>query len=342
MHTVTVALLGSCAIGGLLRFQKRRLVRYLVITVALTVVVIGGTRALFAGILRPEYARDKVLIGMHLLREPADAVVLRTVPPPEEADARPVLQSLRERGVLRVGYLPEALPYAFFNAQGHLVGLDVELAHHLAHELGVRLELRPIERATLEAQLAAGYCDIVMSGVVVTTGRASRILFSQSYLDETLGLVVRDGDREAFSTWAAIRARPRTTIAVPDVPYYIAKIRQSAPEAQIRIVPDTFTIATTPVTADAIAMTAERGSAWTLLYPQFTVVVPEPGIVKVPLAYPVAKHDAAFASFIDTWIDLKRKDGTIETLYNYWVLGRDAAPRRPRWSIIRDVLHWVE
>ena len=53
-----------------------------------------------------------------------------------------------ERGVLRVGYLPDALPYAFFNGQGHLVGLDVELAHHLARELGVRLELRPIDRAT--------------------------------------------------------------------------------------------------------------------------------------------------------------------------------------------------
>jgi hypothetical protein len=49
-----------------------------------------------------------------------------------------------------------------------------------------------------------------------------------------------------------------------------------------------------------------------------------------------------FASFINTWIDLKRKDGTIETLYNYWVLGREAAHRQPRWSIIHDVLHWVD
>ena len=89
-------------------------------------------------------------------------------------------------------------------------------------------------------------------------------------------------------------------------------------------------------------MTAERGSAWTLLYPQFTVVVPEPGLVKVPLAYPLSGHDEAFASFINTWIDLKRKDGTIDALYAYWVLGRNAAPPHPRWSIIRNVLHWVE
>ena len=87
---------------------------------------------------------------------------------------------------------------------------------------------------------------------------------------------------------------------------------------------------------------AERGSAWTLLYPQFSVVVPEPGIIKVPLAYPIAEHDAAFAGFMNTWIDLKRKDGTIQRLYDYWVLGRDAAPRQPRWSVIRNVLHWVD
>ena len=64
--------------------------------------------------------------------------------------------------------------------------------------------------------------------------------------------------------------------------------------------------------------------------------------MKVPLAFPVARHDQAFASFMNTWIDLKRKDGTIEALYDYWVLGRDAATQPPRWSIIRDVLHWVD
>jgi ABC-type amino acid transport substrate-binding protein len=343
MHTVTVALLGACAIGGTLRFDRRRVVRYLAVTVTLTVVVIGGTRAVFAGILRPEYTRDKVLAGMHLLRESDAAVVVRTAPAPEPVDPRPILQSIRDRGVLRVGYTADALPFAFFNAQGDLVGFDVELAHRLARELGVRLELRPIDRASIEARMAAGYCDLVMSGVPVTTGRAAVLLFSQSYLDETFGLVVRDEDRDQFSTWAAIRARPRTTIAVPDIPYYIEMIRQSAPRARLVVIADISTILAGRETPfDAIAMTAERGSTWTLLYPQFSVVVPEPGIVKVPLAYPIAKHDEAFASFINTWIDLKRKDGTISTLYDYWVLGRDAAPRRPRWSIIRDVLHWVE
>ena len=62
--------------------------------------------------------------------------------------------------------------------------------------------------------------------------------------------------------------------------------------------------------------------------------------MKVPLAYPVARHDSALAAFLDTFIDLKRKDGTIDALYGHWILGRQATARRPRWSILRNVLHW--
>jgi ABC-type amino acid transport substrate-binding protein len=244
---------------------------------------------------------------------------------------------------LRVGYMPDALPFSFFNVKGDLVGFDVELAHRLAGELRVALEFLPIDRARLADQVESGYCDIVMAGVAVTTLRAGLLLFSSSYLDETVGFAVPDHARDEFSTWDSIRARPSVTIAVPDVPYYIDMIRQRIPRAQIRVVQDIGRVfADWDPAVAALALPAERGSAWTLLYPQFSVVVPEPGLVKVPLAFPIARHDQAFASFMSTWIDLKRKDGTIEALYGYWVLGRDTSARRPRWSILRNVLHWVE
>jgi hypothetical protein len=46
--------------------------------------------------------------------------------------------------------------------------------------------------------------------------------------------------------------------------------------------------------------------------------------------------------FLDTWLDLSRKNGTLDELYRYWILGRDDGAREPRWSVIRDVLHWVD
>ena len=101
-------------------------------------------------------------------------------------------------------------------------------------------------------------------------------------------------------------------------------LRQRLPKAEIRVVSDVGRLfADWDPRVTALALPAERGSAWTLLYPEFSVVVPQPGVVKIPLAFPIARHDTAFAAFMASWIDLKRKDGTLDGLYAYWVLGRD-------------------
>jgi Na+/H+-dicarboxylate symporter/ABC-type amino acid transport substrate-binding protein len=344
VHTLSVALLGSCAVVGAVKWWSPRVVRYLVITAVLTVVVIGGTRVLFERVLRHEYTRDKVLAGMHLLLQPSgDARVHRTPPPSNVVEPdRNQLSVIRSRGALRVGYAPNSLPYAFFNGQGDLVGLDVEMAHRLAEELRVGVEFVPVDRPRIFGQLSGDYCDIVMSGIPVTTDNASRLLLSTSYLDETLAFVVPDHSREAFGNWDQIRSMGSIVIGAPDVPYYIDKVRQQAPNARIEVLNSPEEAFALGSGLHAMMLPAERGSAWTLLHPEYSVVVPEPGLVKVPLAYAVARHDQAFASFVNTWIDLKRKDGTIDRLYRYWILGQNAAPARPRWSIIRDVLHWVE
>jgi hypothetical protein len=178
---------------------------------------------------------------------------------------------------------------------------------------------------------------------VVTTERASQQLFTASYMDETLGLLVLDHDRSRFASWTAIDALGAITIGVPDVPYFVSKLQQLSPHATfrpLRAIDEIFGGARVPM--DAIAFPAERGSAWTLLHPEYSMVVPEGVLVKVPLAYPVARNDEAFATFLNTWIDLKRKDGTMDALFRYWILGQNVAPPHPRWSIARDVLGWFD
>jgi Na+/H+-dicarboxylate symporter/ABC-type amino acid transport substrate-binding protein len=344
VHTVTVCLLGTCALTGALRWQRRAVVRYAAITVAGAVVVVGGSRVLCATLLAPEYRKDQTLAGMQLLLPPATLVAASPVPATgEPRESGGVLRAVSERGVLRVGYLPDSLPFAFVNGRGDVVGFDIDLANRLASELGVRLMLVPLPRGALESSLAQGQCDIVMSGVAVTTDRARALWFSSPYLDETLALVVHDHDRDRLGSWEAINASSPVTIAVPNVPYLLSKIRELAPRATF--VPITSAAeAFGPASAgfDAIALPAERGSAWTLLHPQFSVVVPAGALVKIPLAYPVAAGDQAFAAFLNTWLEMKRKDGTLDALFKHWILGQNAAARRPRWSVLRDVLHWVD
>jgi hypothetical protein len=70
-RTLAVALLGASAISGRLRFERRSLIRYATISVALTIVVVGGARVVFADILRPDYTRDRAWRECTCCRSPA-------------------------------------------------------------------------------------------------------------------------------------------------------------------------------------------------------------------------------------------------------------------------------
>ncbi len=347
VHTVVLSLLGACAVMGTLVFNMRRIIRYAVLSVLFTLIVIGGMRIFFSATAAQKYDKDRVVASMQLLRENGPAVVHRERPAgrPEFDPGRSQLDLIRESKVLRVGYLEDSLPYAYFNGSGDLVGFDVEMAHSLARELGVRLEFVPVARdpATIYGQIDGTYCDLIMSGVVVTAVRASEVVFSASYLDETMAFVVPDYRRRDFEEWDTIRSLKNIRIAVPSVSSFAEKLKAMVPAAEIvpfRRAADLF--GDRSIKFDAMLLPAERGSVWTLLHPENCVVVPQPGVSKIPLAYVIARHDQPLANMVNTWIELKKKDGTISALYDYWILGRNAAPKEPRWSVIRNVLHWVE
>ena len=340
VHTLTVAVLTSCALAGTLRVDSRRLTRFVAITVVLTTAVVGGTRMLLR--LAPEmYTKDRLLAAMEPLRDRGPAHVFGSgeAPPPLLEVKTTVLDRVRESGRLRVAYFPDSLPYAFRNGRGALVGFDVEMAMQLARDLGVGIEFVEIPRSALDDGLTPATCDLVMSGAVVTTTRAELVLFSQSYLDETIAFVVRDHLTAKFSDWSTIRALGPLRIGMPTLPYYEQKVRDELKNATVVPFTDVDGMFKPDADAvDALVLTAERGSAYTLLHPQYSVAVPKPRPFRVPLAYVVAGRDEALASTVNTWIDLKRKDGTIDELFAHWILGRDTTEKAPRWSVIDNVI----
>jgi len=87
---------------------------------------------------------------------------------------------------------------------------------------------------------------------------------------------------------------------------------------------------------------AEEGGAWTLLYPAFTVIVPQPAVL-IPVAYAVARDNEELLISTNAWLQAEKSKGSIDELYNYWMLGGAFKEQRPpRWSVIRNVLHWVD
>ncbi len=121
------------------------------------------------------------------------------------------------------------MPYSFVNDSSELVGFDVEMAHHLAEELGVALEFVPVSREQLSECLEKDLCDVIMAGVLMTTERASRMDFSQPYADETLAFIVHDHRRADFSSADWIRQTPGLRVAVPALPYLVDLVHREFP-----------------------------------------------------------------------------------------------------------------
>jgi hypothetical protein len=279
---------------------------------------------------------------MQLVSEPAPAVP-RPVPPlAAEAEApRSGIARALARGALRACHVPDNLPLAFRNASGDLVGYDVELAHLLARELGVALELVEALPAEIPVRLARGDCDLAAASYAVTTLRAREVAFAEPHLQGTLAFVVKDHRRDEFSTREAVQRLRRPRLGIPNMPYYIDMVRSYLPAAELELVPrprDFFESRGEEL--DGYVFAAEMGAAWTLLYPGYSVVVPQPDVVAIPMAWPAARHDLETAHFLGTWFALKRASGTLDRLRDRWILGRGAVAHRPRWSVLRDVLGW--
>ncbi len=161
-------------------------------------------------------------------------------------------------------------------------------------------------------------------------------------MEVTLALVVQDYRRSEFSSREARQKLQAPKLAILDVPYFISFVREHLPKAQLAIVNSAEEFfASKGKTLDGFVYSAEGGSAWTLLYPEYTVVVSQPPIA-LPVSYAMARGDRELVDYVNALVELKKGDGTLKKLYNYWVVGQFAADTQPRWSVLRDVLHWVK
>ena len=57
--------------------------------------------------------------------------------------------------------------------------------------------------------------------------------------------------------------------------------------------------------------------------------------------YLMAPDSGGLANFVNYWLELRRADGFRAREFDHWIREQPRAPSEPRWSILRNVLHWV-
>jgi Na+/H+-dicarboxylate symporter len=346
MALLAFALLGAGAMTGFLRVVPARLVLHGAMMAVAVIGAIVGTRALLAAAIDTRYQKAEVLRQMHAPRTTARVIVHKdraTVQAEPPGRGVPTLERIRLRGTLRVGYDVGNVPFSFFNADGQLVGLDVELAASLAESLGVEVEFVPIEWSRLPEMLAGNVID-VMPSMWYRPFWFGSLRLSEPYLVGTVALVVRDERRHEFASIEALRRARGLKIGVPlDVSQLRFSIKRYFGDADVEFVPlESLArfLERPDRELDAYLMPAESGSAATLLHPEYSVVVPRPDPVRLPFAFGAALHSADLVDAVNEWIVFAESEGAIQRAYDYWVLGKGAEERRRRWSILRDVIGW--
>lgn len=338
MHLFAVALLSTVSLRET-RLKMNRLLRLMAGSSVLLIFFLTATHVYLRFSLRGAYEKDKLISAMKPILPTAPAVVHRDgfSRPLETGGTSSRLEDIRSRGVLRVGYHPDALPFSYFSSSGQLVGLDVEMAHLLARELGVRLEFFPVSLDVLPSQLSRHQIDVAMASIPGNTDLFDKIRLVEPHLEVRLAIVVPDYRRGEFDSVEAIRRMKDVRIGVSGGTYFAEKLRETFPNLEVvtlRSQREFFE----KNGADVLLVSAEGGSAWTLLFPAYSVVVPSPTKVFQPLSYAVSKDNVELGEFLSHWVLLKKAGGTLDRLRDHWILGKGAGDRGPRWSILRNVL----
>jgi ABC-type amino acid transport substrate-binding protein len=165
----------------------------------------------------------------------------------------PDIEAIRKRGVLRVeqfdgerlGFFMVTEPqdakvdkaYSLKNGR-RLVGYDINLAHDIARQLGVRLEFSRTAKTFNEVcrRVASGEADLGISKLTMTSARSQYLSWSIPYMRVPMGVMINrlvEAKRRNGSDLQAFLNNPKTTVAVQGGAAFVSFAKRMFPKATL-------------------------------------------------------------------------------------------------------------
>jgi len=343
MHLMTFTILTTALMTGVFKIKWRLLMRNGLISLLLFSCAGLVIRTVLE---QPTFSENQnpQILQMQLLNDRAPYTVSSISQPNPIAlkSGQHLIERIRQTGIIRIGINEDSLPFSFYNTHGQMVGFDIELMLHLAEDLQVAIQFIPYENEYLLQQLDDDHFDIAVSGITPNLSllAASRMLYSTSYLDVHLALVVPDHQRNKFSDSESILKLKNAQAFVRKESNFSTRAHLIFPNLKVTELDSEAEFFNNKEFRNQIILTtAEGGSAWTLLYPDYVVVHPFADRQGAPLVIVVSDEDLILEHFLSTWIKVKQTDGTIDTLFAHWIQGETAKKNKPRWSIMNYIFN---
>ncbi|MCY4587349.1 MAG: transporter substrate-binding domain-containing protein [Bryobacterales bacterium] len=229
-----------------------------------------------------------------------------------------VIEEIQDRGVLRVG-LGLFAPWAACDADGELIGFEIEVATRLAEDMGVEVEFARTNWNYIIPSLIAEEFDVIISGMTILPERNLKVNFTSSYNQTGISLVAntdRTGGLETLEDFNSSSVTIATRRGASSIP----AIENVFPDAMILLYDtDTEVLdAVVSAEADAAAAFASTGNSWVEANPDTLHLPFEEPFASEVLAIAARKGDHDALNFFNSWIAIRKADGWLEQHRQYW------------------------
>jgi len=233
-------------------------------------------------------------------------------------------KEILRRGVLRVGLEAGYMPFEMTNKHGKYVGFDIDLAADMAQAMGVRVEFVNTAWDGIIPALIIKKFDILLSGMVITDERLKQVDFIH-YFTEGQTAIVGQKDANRIST---IKDLNNSGITVA------TKLGTISEQVVKRYLPNAACISFDTDKQAFKAVQAGRATAYvynlTAASIHFNMVGKKAGMKFLDTPFyeeefgiAIRQGEPELQSWLETYMDRIRQDGTYDTLYAKWFRSAD-------------------
>ena len=245
----------------------------------------------------------------------------------DDAEAKPrsaapasVLQTILERGTLRVGTTGDFNPFSFKDpGTGEYQGHDVELVSKLAADMGVEVEWVATDWANLVSGVAAGKYDIT-TGASYNMGRGKTAGYTLPVIQVgTVPLTLRENVGK-FKSWSDID-QDGVTVAVTLGTVFEDQAKGLFQNAKIKAVESPardYQEVLSRRTEISLTSTFEA-SKLVQTYPELAIVPVDAPKYQNAIGMLVSQSDQVFINYVNVWITMQRYSGYLEGLSAKWL-----------------------
>ena len=236
------------------------------------------------------------------------------------------LNRIQEGSVLRVGTTGDFNPMTFRDpASNEFRGHQIDAAHELAKDMGVKVEFVLTDWKTLINGIVADKYDIAMTGASMSVARAKSAGFTVPWGKNAFFPLVQKKNARKWKDWAELN-NPKLTAAYNLGTTMEQFVQATLPKATPRRVesPARDWQELLAGRVDFVVASLIEGAFLTKQHPDLQLMFLDKPKNSIPMSFVVPMDDQVWINFLNNWIVIKKQNGYIAELNSKWgIVGQD-------------------